>query len=65
MLAVTRRENETIVITVPPSDKPQRIEVMVCQVGQRRARLGVTADRTISIHRGEVQERVDAEARGE
>ena len=42
----------TFTITVPPSDKPQKIEVTLCEIlGEHNARIGVHADRSIQIER--------------
>ncbi len=56
MLTFTRRAGERIVIGGD-------IEVTILDVGGGRVRVGVTAPRTVSIHRGEVVERIEAENR--
>jgi carbon storage regulator len=56
MLTFTRRAGERIVIG-------DDIEVTILDVGGGRVRVGVTAPRSIPIHRGEVVERIEAENR--
>jgi len=58
MLILTRRVNETLVITIPDG---RRIEVEVLGFKGNQVRVGVSADTDIVIHRGEVQARIDAE----
>ena len=62
MLVLQRTLGESLIFTVPPSDRPQKIAVQVVSV--RRGpfvRLGVTADKSISVWREEVQKRIDGE----
>lgn len=68
MLVLQRRKNEEIIITVPPSSKEQKIVVMVTEFKRvehgediAAVRLGVTAAREVTVHRGEVQDRIDAD----
>ena len=56
MLILGRNVNETVTIIVPPSDKPQTIEVVVTEAHRDKARLGIIADRAIRVHRKEVVE---------
>jgi carbon storage regulator len=56
MLTFTRRAGERIVIGGD-------IEVTILDVGGGRVRVGVTAPRSVPIHRGEVVERIEAENR--
>lgn len=58
MLILTRRVNETLIITIPDG---RRIEVEVLGFKGNQVRVGVSADEDIVIHRGEVQARIDAE----
>lgn len=58
MLILTRRVNETLIITIPDG---RRIEVEVLGFKGNQVRVGVSADTDIVIHRGEVQARIDAE----
>jgi carbon storage regulator len=56
VLVLTRRPNETIVITVPGCS-PIYVTLLDVRIG--KARIGVAADREVAVHRQEVQERVD------
>ena len=58
MLILTRRVNETLVISIPDG---RRIEVEVLGFKGNQVRVGISADDDIVIHRGEVQERIDTE----
>jgi len=53
MLVLSRRLQETLVFTVPPSDQPQVIEVSVQNLGRSAAKLGIQATRSVRIDRGE------------
>ena len=66
MLVLSRKVQQNIVITVPkdaPVDKNGeiKIEVIVVRILSDKVRLGILADRGISIHREEVQQPVDKE----
>ena len=54
MLVIGRRLQETVRIIVPPSDKPQTIEVVVTEAHRDKARLAFIADKSIRVHRKEV-----------
>ena len=54
MLVIGRRLQETVAIIVPPSDKPQTIEIVLTEAHRDRARLAFIADRSIRVHRKEV-----------
>lgn len=56
MLVLTRRENETIIIT-PPGCSP--IYITLLSTKGDKARIGVAADREVAVHRQEVQERIE------
>jgi len=58
MLILGRNVNETVTIIVPPSDKPQTIEVVVTEAHRDKARLGIIAERAIRVHRKEVLESI-------
>lgn len=62
MLVLQRMENEKVVITVPPSAGPRRIEVMACRTLHDRVKLGFTAADDVEINRAEVQRHVDKKA---
>lgn len=72
MLSLSRHLSEKVCITVPPSDQPTRIEVMVVSLNSnkakpsprgtsgRGARIGFEADKdAVKIHRKQVQARID------
>jgi carbon storage regulator CsrA len=46
---------------VPPSFVPQIVRLMVIEVRGDKARIGFDADKSIMIHREEIQRIVDAE----
>lgn len=59
MLVLSRRVNERIIIN------GGEIVITVVDIrGGDKVRLGIEADKSISVHREEVQAAVDAEARG-
>jgi len=66
MLILARHKTETITITVPPSDKEQRIEITAIDFRRQNklpaVRLGFIAEKVVRINRGEVQAKIDAEA---
>ena len=58
MLILSRRTQERIVITVPPSDQTQQIVVVLASVvGYDKARIGFEADPSVEIFREEVLRR--------
>lgn len=61
MLVVSRRVGESIIMKVPPSSTETFVKIMV--VGKRLniARIGVEAPIEVTIHREEVQRRIDDE----
>lgn len=64
MLVLSRKVGEEIVITVPPSAAPQTIVVRQVEVRNDRGRIGVTAERTVSVHRREVYEDIQRQSKG-
>lgn len=54
MLVITRRKDESVVID-------NDITITVFELSGNRVRLGIEAPQHISIHRGEVQDRIDRE----
>ena len=54
MLVLTRRENETIVIN-------GNIDVTVLGINGNQVRLGINAPKDVSIHREEIQQRIERE----
>lgn len=61
MLILRRAVDEEVVIRVNPSSKVQTIRVMLVRQERSRSVLGFTADTDITIHRKEVDERIEAE----
>ncbi len=57
MLCLSRRKDESVVIDCGGS----RIVVQVLQIGYGHVRLGFVAPANVTVHREEVQERVDQE----
>jgi carbon storage regulator len=58
MLVLTRRKNESIVITI----NGEIAVVRVLEVSRDRVRLGITAPRTVAVHRDEILRRLAWEA---
>jgi carbon storage regulator len=56
MLVLSRRRDESIVISLDG----RRVVVVVVDIRGDKVRIGIEADPDISIHRGEVQDRIDA-----
>lgn len=52
MLVLSRRVSEQIWLDLPDG---QRIELMLCQSRDGRARIGITCPREIRVHRPDVQ----------
>ena len=70
MLILGRNEDELIRITVPPSDTPQTIDVLVAKIRSAKlgvhcaqVKLGFEAAKTIAINRMELQQKIEAEQR--
>jgi carbon storage regulator CsrA len=60
MLVLSRKPNETIRITVPPSTTPQVIEVVVVEMRGAKVRIGTQADRSIKVDRAEIADLITA-----
>ena len=58
MLVLLRGLSETIILTL---EDGRRITVMLVETRGDKARIGVTADKSIGVNRGEVQKAIDAE----
>ena len=54
MLNLTRRLNQRLVLTVPPSATPTTIEVVVTKVRGNHIGIGVEAPRPVEVARGEL-----------
>jgi carbon storage regulator CsrA len=61
MLVLSRKKDEVVQITVPPSAVAQVIKVMVVEVRPDKTRIGFEADRSVIIHREEIQRIVELE----
>ena len=61
MLVLSRHRDESIVITL---EDGRRIDIQVVDILLGKVRLGVTADRSIIVHRDEIQALVDREEAG-
>lgn len=59
MLVLSRKLDESIIITVPPSDSVQQIRVTILEARGDKTRMGFRAERDIVIHREEIQRVVD------
>ncbi len=59
MLVLTRRKDQEIIITVPPSTGPTQIVVKVADVLGSKVRVGFSAPDGVAINRAEVQEAID------
>lgn len=57
MLCLSRKPDESIVITVPPSAEPQEVRVTVVEIRGLKARLGVVAKREVTVDREEIHAR--------
>lgn len=60
MLVLSRKTNERVVISVPPSAEPTEVVVQVVDIHGGKARLGIQAPKTATIHREEVAQRIAA-----
>jgi carbon storage regulator CsrA len=56
MLALSRRSGEEIVLTLPNGE---RIAVKVFRIMYDKVRIAIDAPGDVTIHRGEVQQRID------
>lgn len=54
MLVLTRERDQRVVIVVPPSDTPVKLEVTVADLLGSKARIGFDAPAHVSIDRKEV-----------
>ena len=63
MLVLSRKANEVVQITVPASAEPQIIRVMVVEIRGDKSRIGFTADRSVVIHREEIQRVIDEQCK--
>ena len=61
MLVLSRKKDERIVI----GEGPDRIEIMVIEIRGDKTRLGITAPRSVTVHRHEVAQAIEREKRKE
>lgn len=61
MLVLSRKKGEGIVIKVPPSKEEQVVNIAVVEIRGDKVRLGVDAQREVSVHRDEVQRAIDSQ----
>jgi carbon storage regulator CsrA len=54
MLVISRRNDETLKIFIPPSSEVQVIEIQAVECTSNKVRLGFTADDQIKIYRSEL-----------
>lgn len=60
MLVVSRRRDETVVVTLPDGN---RITFQVVDIRGGKVRLCIDAPTSVPVHRGEVQAAIDNEQR--
>jgi carbon storage regulator CsrA len=60
---LSRKASEVVQITVPASTEPQVIRVMVVEVRGDKSRIGFDADKSVMIHREEIQRLVDEQCK--
>lgn len=61
MLVLSRMKDESIFITIPPSDKPREVVMTVVDIRGDKVRLGVDAPLEIGVNRQEVHEAIKRE----
>ena len=54
MLVLSRKPGEEIQVRIPPSDAEQVVTIRTVRLGPNTVRLGIEADRTVGIVRGEL-----------
>lgn len=57
LLCLTRKKNERIILTVPPSTTPTRIVVTTISIERDKVRLGTEAPAAVVIDREEIDQR--------
>ena len=55
MLILSRKKNQSIICTVPPSDVPRTVVFTCVEIRGDKTRVGIAADSDIPVHRDEVQ----------
>lgn len=59
LLVLSRKVSEGITITVPPSTETQTILLKLVEIRGDKSRIGIDADRSIAVHRDEIQRVID------
>lgn len=63
MLVLSRRKSQKIICTVPEGiPAGSKIIITIVEIRGDKVRIGIDADRTVQVHRAEVQRLIDAEA---
>jgi len=63
MLVLSRKKNESVVITVPPSSIPTTITLTCVEIRGDKTRTGFDAPKEVTIHRSEVQEAIERQGK--
>ena len=61
MLALSRKENESLILIIPPSDQERTVIITVVEQKGCRVKLATEAPREIGVHRAEVWARIHGE----
>lgn len=61
MLILARLEGESLIISSDDWKPTDRVEVKILGFRGKQARIGIKAGKHVSVHRAEIQEKVDAE----
>lgn len=62
MLALSRKENESLILKIPPSDQERTVVITVVGIHGCRVRLSTEAPQEIKVHRSEVWDRIQRES---
>jgi len=57
MLVLSRKEQEKIIITIPPSTEVREVELLILDTGRGRVKIGFTGPETVKIRRSEIDPR--------
>lgn len=63
MLILSRRQSESVIISIPPSTTTTQVAVMVTDIRGDKVRIGFTMPDCVTVHRQEVQEAIDRDFR--
>ena len=64
MLLLSRKKDEQIILTVPPSNETRRIVVSVVELQRGQVRLGVKAPKSVIVDRAEIDVRRNRDSVG-